>query len=62
LVFANELKIKQILLCAFLFPGKIVPGITWGYLRLAGTFKFSPAQVCLEEIQPHLSEKPSREK
>ena len=62
LVFAREVKIKKILLCALHSPGKTVSGIMWGYLKLADIFKFSPAQICLEEIQSYLSQKFSREK
>lgn len=34
----------------------------WGHLRLVGTFKFSLAQIFLEEIRSYLSEKSSRGK
>lgn len=53
---------KIFLLQALHFPGKTVLAIMWEYLKLAKTFKFSPAQIGLEEIQSYLSQKFSRGK
>lgn len=61
LAIAKELEIK-FLLRALHFPGKTVLAIMWEYLKLANSFKFSPAQIGLEAIQSYLSQKFSREK
>lgn len=53
---------KIFLLRALHFPGKTVLAIMWEYLKLANTFKFSPAQIGLEEILSYLSQKFSRGK
>lgn len=54
ILFASELQINQISVCAFLSPGEIISRIMWRYLRLVGTFKFFPAQICLAEILSYL--------
>lgn len=47
---------------AFHFSSKVIPRIMWRYLRLVGIFEFSPAQICLEDIQSYLSQNPAEER